>query len=126
MNTTHNTKIAIIGAGLAGLTAAYRLLQKGIKVDLYEARGRVGGRVLSALVKNYLGDYSVVELGGQSITDGGEEANFIGLAEDLGLNIASNEICLPGLFHYQGDYLNIDEDMWDYIAKVPTLIVKFT
>jgi monoamine oxidase len=119
VNTIDTPTVAIIGAGLAGLTAAYRLFQKGVKADVYEARGRVGGRVLSALVKNYLGDYSIVELGGQNITDGGEAANFIGLAKDLGLNIASNEICLPALFHYQGSYLNIDENMWDYMAKVP-------
>jgi len=42
-----NTRIAIIGAGLAGLYAAYRLHRKGIEFDLFEARDRVGGRILS-------------------------------------------------------------------------------
>lgn len=36
-------KIAIIGAGPAGLTAAYELSKKNIKVDIYEASDSVGG-----------------------------------------------------------------------------------
>ncbi len=36
-------KIAVIGAGPAGITAAYVLAKNGIAVDLYEASGQVGG-----------------------------------------------------------------------------------
>lgn len=35
--------VAIIGAGPAGVTAAYQLAKMGIKVDLYEASNQVGG-----------------------------------------------------------------------------------
>ncbi len=38
-------KIAIVGAGLAGLTAAVDLVDAGHKVDLYEARPFLGGKV---------------------------------------------------------------------------------
>ncbi len=38
-----NTPIAIIGAGPAGLTAAYFLLEKGIAVNVYEAGSEIGG-----------------------------------------------------------------------------------
>jgi monoamine oxidase len=41
-------KIAIIGGGLAGLVAARRLHQAGIRFELIEARDRLGGRILSA------------------------------------------------------------------------------
>ncbi|WP_342318951.1 protoporphyrinogen oxidase [Corynebacterium mayonis] len=38
-------KIAIIGAGLAGLTAAYELRDSGHQVDVYEATERIGGKL---------------------------------------------------------------------------------
>jgi monoamine oxidase len=37
-------RVAVIGAGLAGLTCAYRLRQRGIDVTLCEANTRLGGR----------------------------------------------------------------------------------
>ena len=38
-------KVAIIGAGLAGLTAAYELRDSGHEVDVYEATERIGGKL---------------------------------------------------------------------------------
>ncbi len=38
-------RVAIIGAGLAGLTAAVDLVEAGHEVDLYEARPFIGGKV---------------------------------------------------------------------------------
>ena len=43
----YKKKIAIVGGGLAGVYAAYRLDQAGIEFDLFEARNRLGGRILS-------------------------------------------------------------------------------
>ena len=40
-------KTAVIGAGPAGITAAYELAKKGVAVDLYEATDRVGGMARS-------------------------------------------------------------------------------
>ena len=37
--------VCIVGAGVAGLRCADILLQQGIKVTIYEARNRIGGRV---------------------------------------------------------------------------------
>jgi monoamine oxidase len=52
--------VVVVGAGLAGLTAARRIVKAGRSVTVLEARGRVGGRVLNHSLGN--GDYC--ELGG--------------------------------------------------------------
>lgn len=55
--TAKRCDVAIIGAGIAGLSAAHALVSAGRSVALYEARERVGGRLLS------LSDEGVVDLG---------------------------------------------------------------
>jgi monoamine oxidase len=40
-------KVGIVGGGFAGLAAAYYLAQYGVKPVIFEARDRVGGRVLT-------------------------------------------------------------------------------
>jgi monoamine oxidase len=39
-----SVRVAVVGAGLAGLTCAYRLKQAGISADIFEASDHVGGR----------------------------------------------------------------------------------
>jgi monoamine oxidase len=53
--------VVIVGAGLAGLTAAWLLEQAGLDVHVLEARNRVGGRTLN----HHLGGGRVIEVGGQ-------------------------------------------------------------
>ena len=106
MSASNKPKIAIIGAGLAGLTAALRLHQKNYDVTLYEARERVGGRVFTILMKNIDGTESIVEVGGQNITDGGEAANLLKLARELGLKIKTKEVTLSSLVHWEGEYID--------------------
>ena len=42
-----NPEIVIVGGGISGLHTAYELQKKGKSFVLLEARGRLGGRVLS-------------------------------------------------------------------------------
>jgi monoamine oxidase len=42
--TRHGTKVAVLGAGMAGLSAAYELCKAGYDCAVLEARDRVGGR----------------------------------------------------------------------------------
>ncbi|MBJ6724254.1 protoporphyrinogen/coproporphyrinogen oxidase [Geomesophilobacter sediminis] len=51
-------KTVIIGAGLAGLSAAYHAQQKGVPYDLYEGDAAVGGCCRSVGEKGFLFDYS--------------------------------------------------------------------
>jgi monoamine oxidase len=76
------TKVVIIGAGLAGLTTAYRLKKEGFEVEIYEARPRPVGRVFTC----YFPD-GYQELGGMNIHDAGEGSGTIikALADELGV-----------------------------------------
>jgi monoamine oxidase len=72
-------KIAIIGGGIAGLNAAYQLKKAGLQATVYEARNRLGGRMLSAL--GVVGDGLIVELGGAFINT--EHEDMLSLAKEL-------------------------------------------
>ena len=73
------TDVIVVGAGMAGLTAAEVLLREGCRVQVLEARDRVGGR----LRNHTLADGSVVEVGGQWLGPSQHRANA--LARRLGL-----------------------------------------
>jgi len=49
--------VAIIGGGITGLTAAFRLRQKNIPVTLYEGGRRLGGVIQSVRQDGYLAEY---------------------------------------------------------------------
>ncbi|QQS12803.1 MAG: FAD-dependent oxidoreductase [Rhodospirillales bacterium] len=63
--------VAIIGAGLAGLSAAHALAKAGRPFTIYEASGRVGGRVWTYDGFNAGGQF--VELGAELIDTGHED-----------------------------------------------------
>jgi oxygen-dependent protoporphyrinogen oxidase len=86
--------VAIIGAGITGLTAAYRLKQRGIPVTVYEAGDRVGGVIRSVRENGYL-----AEFGPNSIL---ETSPKIGsLINDLDLGSR----CFPSLPSAENRYL---------------------
>src|SRR4051794_18033764 len=53
----HLKPVAIIGAGITGLTAAFYLKRKGVPVTVYEASGRVGGVIQSLRKDGYLAEF---------------------------------------------------------------------
>ena len=71
--------VAVVGAGLAGLTAARDLKKGGATVCVLEARDRVGGRTLD----HPIGGGHVVEGGGQWVGPG--QTRVLALANDLGV-----------------------------------------
>lgn len=75
--------VVVVGAGVAGLTCAYRLRQAGVAVRVYEAQDRIGGRMFS--LTNHFADHQVCELGGELIDTG--HARIRALASELGLTL---------------------------------------
>tara|TARA_B110000211_G_C14093203_1_gene560732 strand:+ start:1222 stop:2559 length:1338 start_codon:yes stop_codon:yes gene_type:complete len=55
-NSVDNERIAVIGAGISGLTAAYRLKQAGKEPTVFEASDYVGGRIKSFKQSDFLVD----------------------------------------------------------------------
>ena len=56
----HGAEVAVIGAGISGIVAAYELMKLGLKPVVYEA-DRIGGRLRSETFKG--GDGTIAELG---------------------------------------------------------------
>ena len=71
--------VAIIGAGLAGLSAARLLSSRGYTVLVLEARERVGGRTCTYV----MGDGAPIDLGGQWV--GPMHRQMLALADELGV-----------------------------------------
>jgi monoamine oxidase len=74
-------RIAIVGAGVAGLNAAYKLQQAGLRATIFEGANRTGGRMFTAT--NLLADGLTTELGGEFIDSTHEE--MLNLMKEFGL-----------------------------------------
>lgn len=74
-------RIAIVGAGVAGLNAAYKLQKAGLTAKLFEGASRTGGRMFTAT--DLLGAGLHTELGGEFIDTGHTE--MLALMTEFGL-----------------------------------------
>lgn len=110
---SNNRMVTIIGAGLAGLSAAYDLHRAGWQVTVLEARDRVGGRVYS--VRSFAHG-QVAEGGGEYID--AHHTRMIALAEHFNIKLASS-----GSWQSQaGDWACfegkagrvVDKDIWGF------------
>ncbi|HEY4607326.1 MAG TPA: NAD(P)/FAD-dependent oxidoreductase [Acidimicrobiia bacterium] len=83
MTASRRHQVLVVGAGLAGLVAARRLIESGLETVVLEARDRVGGRLWSLR----LGNAEIVELGGEWIST--SQHAVIDLARELGLDLVA-------------------------------------
>lgn len=84
----------VVGAGLAGLSAARDLAAGGADVLVLEARTRVGGRVEQVT----LDDGRLVQLGGEVI--GNAHTAYQQLVAELGLTLVPSYVAEPGELTY--------------------------
>src|SRR5689334_9449294 len=108
-NAATAPRIAVVGGGLAGLTATYRLKQAGFVAQLYEARtDRLGGRCWS---DPFPGSNLIYEHGGELIDQGHTEIRQ--LAQELGLtlvNLVASETNGTEPFHlFDSQFYSFDD-----------------
>lgn len=102
-------KVIVIGAGFAGLAAAYRLKQNGCQVVVVESRNRVGGRVFSHQIDNE--EDLVIELGAEWV--GASHERMISMCNEFGLILENNQF--ESHLTFAGEYF--PKGKWDYSAE---------
>jgi monoamine oxidase len=103
--TGTQTRVAVVGAGLAGLTAAYRLQQQGLHVEIFEARDRPGGRAYTY----YPNDISYEDLGGQFLNSGNDDPCISGLLQELEVSVENRALTFSWLAYQEGAVLAFTE-----------------
>jgi monoamine oxidase len=81
-STVHEADVAVVGAGLSGLTAARQIAAAGRSVIVLEARGRVGGRCYSRSIG--AGASDVANMGATFV--GPTQTQILGLMGELGIS----------------------------------------
>jgi monoamine oxidase len=110
--------VIIIGAGFAGLAAAYKLQQKKIDFVILEARNRIGGRVFSHVMDEK--EKLVTELGAEWV--GASHERLIALCGETGLTLEDNRFDTHLTFRNQ--YFKKGD--WDYSGGWKTTFKKLT
>ena len=77
-------KVVVVGGGIAGLHAAWRLKEAGVDVTLYEAQDRIGGRMWTA--RDKLPNGLLFEIGGELIDSNHETMHALAREFDIQLD----------------------------------------
>lgn len=85
MQSNHDpSRVIVVGAGLAGLTAARSLAAAGAEVTVLEARDRVGGRICT--VRDGFAEGQYGDLGAELVT--ADHQALIGLCAEVGVDLS--------------------------------------
>jgi monoamine oxidase len=108
--TSERLPVTIIGAGIAGLTAAYHLTKGGRAVRVLEARNRVGGRMLSVAET---GCALPVELGAEFVHGAAEPVMGLADALDTPMERVRDEHSF-----YEAGHFHSAKNPWKKLARV--------
>lgn len=118
---TKKPVVAIIGAGIAGLTTAYNLKKKGIDCTLYEASNRTGGRVLT--VRDAVVDGAHVDFGAEYVDEVHQE--IISMSKELNVELLDMRFdkLIPKLYYFEGRKMG-EEDIVNALQPFAAQLVK--
>ena len=105
--------VLVIGAGMAGLTAARALSERGVRVTVLEARNRVGGRVFSEATAEGV----VMEHGAEFVH--GRSLELWALLQECGAVVVEREGAM--LLEQSAGELTKDEDQEDAFSALTEL-----
>jgi monoamine oxidase len=108
IHVDQSVNVAVVGAGLAGLHCAFLLQERGVKVNVYEATGRVGGRCMTS--KDLLAPGTWTELGGEFIDSG--HGDMLNLADRFGLeliDVGTRRTGNDDTFYFHGRHFTMED-----------------
>lgn len=116
-------RIAIVGGGMAGLTAGFYLKKKGIKATIFEADKRVGGRIRST--HKFGNSTLTTEIGAEFIDS--HNKDMIYLAQMLGLwknpiDVTKDTFGIKETFFFDGELRHIKEVVFELSAVMPQMM----
>src|SRR5215218_1383394 len=111
-----DSRVVIVGGGLAGLTCAYRLKQAGVEAELREGSERLGGRCWS--IRGAFAPGLVAEHGGELIDTGHIEIRQLARQLDLTLDnlLQAETNGTEPLYYFDGRPYTFAEASEDYNA----------
>ncbi|MEP7085897.1 MAG: FAD-dependent oxidoreductase [Gemmatimonadota bacterium] len=80
MSKTIRTDVMVVGAGVSGLAAARTLRERGRRVEVLEARERIGGRIFTHRHPRAI---APIELGAEFIRGRAQSKNFLGRLDNI-------------------------------------------
>lgn len=112
-------KVAVVGAGLAGLHATWLLHQSNVQVELFEGSKRIGGRAFTG--NNVVVEGSTAELGGEWIDT--NHSDIHSLAKRFGVELIdkkSGESTEMESFYFEGNSYS----MKDVVSAITPFLPK--
>lgn len=115
-------RIAIVGGGIAGLSALHALKKKGLDATIYESSNRTGGRIFT--VAEAMGPGTWTEFGGEFIDT--NHADMWQLAEEFGLELMdyaqpSEAKLIKEAFFFNGKHYTLAQVVSEFRGFAPRI-----
>jgi len=116
-------KIAIVGAGMAGLSAGYFLRRKGVQATIFEGDKRAGGRIKSAHI--FDNGKLTTEIGAEFIDTSHSEmlffARMLGLEPKL-MDVETDKFGERDAFFFENRHRNLREVLAEFKDVYPRIM----